>query len=293
MMTTLSSVSTLGSETDGRIERIALKLEARLSDSELLELGSRLSFTCRSRPTCAQLLLTSNHHPDTESPSVRGMDVEHANYFTQPGPAWMRLLFGTPLYTAQIENHPRLNRDLVEMLAQERATTNSSLAAKSLTGNGWRTDDFFLQRRSPPIRELRQSLLAHVQSMVRYNQPSDFEPKLSLRGWAVSLEGGGSMREHVHSMSTYSGVYYVSVPTQMRGGCLRLSDPRPGAQMATLGMEDAQFMESRLLCPEPGLLVLFPSWMPHSVTPIENAHEPGTSIEPRVAIAFNVLTSTR
>ena len=38
--------------------------------------------------------------------------------------------------------------------------------------------------------------------------------------------------------------------------------------MVTLGPNDHQFMESRTVCPRAGLLVLFPAWLSHSVTPL-------------------------
>jgi len=234
-------------------------------------------------------------------PVVRKMDVESAGIFSSPAPpAWLRLLFGTPLYSAMLEGHERLNDDLVALFEAERAAVASSPIAKSLDGNGWRTDDMLLQRRNlAPIRRLTRGLKAHAESMARYGQRDDFKPRLHLRGWAVWLDGGGSMREHVHPGVSYSGVYYVSVPEGTRGGCLRLSDPRPGAQMVVLGADDEQFMESRMLCPQAGMVVLFPSWIPHSVTPlkslgggvVENATAAGAALysgSPRIAIAFNV-----
>ena len=70
------------------------------------------------------------------------------------------------------------------------------------------------------------------------------------------------------------------------GGCLRVTDPRPAAMMVTLGANDQQFLEARTVCPTPGLLVLFPSWLSHSVDRLdEGALDEG---ERRVAVAFNV-----
>lgn len=110
------------------------------------------------------------------------------------------------------------------------------------------------------------------------------------------------MKQHVHPMSSWSGVYYVSVPPA-EGGCLVLSDPRPGAMMVTMGQHDEQFSESRQVCPTAGLLVLFPAWVPHSVTPLEadgavnatcdadgsSRASPGAA--GRIAVAFNVHTA--
>jgi len=282
---------------DGLTERVAAKLIARLDDFQLLDVQSRLAAACRARPGCSQHIVLAERDRTGASPVpvVNGMDVDGAGHFSGPHPsAWLRLLFGTPLYSASLDGHEALNEELTSLFTAERAAAASSTIAKSLVGNGWRTDDQLLQRRDlSAFRRLHRGLLTHAESMVRYSQMDSFEPRLQLRGWAVWLDSGGSMREHVHPSSSYSGVYYVSVPQGMRGGCLRLQDPRPGAQMVVLGAEDRQFMESRLLCPEPGLLVLFPSWVPHSVTPVEEPLENGntTTRAPRIAVAFNVVYS--
>ena len=61
--------------------------------------------------------------------------------------------------------------------------------------------------------------------------------------------------------------------------------PRPGVRVASdaLGPSDAQFLERREVCPAEGLLVLFPSWLSHSVTRLGDA-----SAGERIAVAFNV-----
>ena len=65
-----------------------------------------------------------------------------------------------------------------------------------------------------------------------------------------------------------------------------VTDPRPAAMMVTLGANDQQFLEARTVCPTPGLLVLFPSWLSHSVDRLDDgALDEG---ERRVAVAFNV-----
>ena len=51
----------------------------------------------------------------------------------------------------------------------------------------------------------------------------------------------------------------------------------------------AQFMESRTICPRAGLLVMFPAWVSHSVTPLLEASLQAENTEGRrLAVAFNV-----
>ena len=61
--------------------------------------------------------------------------------------------------------------------------------------------------------------------------------------------------------------------------------------MVTLGPNDAQFVEARQICPRAGLLVLFPSWLSHGVTPVDP--EANEAEGTRVAVAFNVHGAER
>ena len=224
--------------------------------------------------------------------SVRGTDVLMGTW---------SLLFSTPFYQMTMPQHEQVNAQLLKLLEQERSakafaahpTKMSSSAARSLSGNGWRTDDSFLSRRDPAIRKLHKFLLNASHTVVQYGQPTPLNLELHLSGWAISLGRGGRQTEHVHPHASWSGVYYVNAGaagTGSKGGCLRVVDPRPGAQMVTLGANDNQFMEARTICPSAGLLVMFPSWLSHGVTPLD---EDGTSGESRVAVAFNVHGAER
>ena len=77
-----------------------------------------------------------------------------------------------------------------------------------------------------------------------------------------------------------------------KAGCLRVTDPRPAALMVTLGPNDGQFIEAREICPRPGLLVMFPSWLSHGVVPLDG-DEGGDAEHTRVAVAFNVHGAER
>ena len=67
--------------------------------------------------------------------------------------------------------------------------------------------------------------------------------------------------------------------------------------MVTLGANDGQFMEAREVCPRSGLLVMFPAWLSHGVTPLEAEDEEEDAdaggLGGRVAVAFNVHGAER
>ena len=93
--------------------------------------------------------------------------------------------------------------------------------------------------------------------------------------------------------SAPSKVVRIGGASKHRGGCLRVTDPRPAAMMVTLGPNDQQFMEARTICPQPGLLVMFPSWLNHGVTPLEEVEGEEEEDGTRIAVAFNVHGAER
>jgi thioredoxin-like negative regulator of GroEL len=97
--------------------------------------------------------------------------------------------------------------------------------------------------------------------------------------WSVRLSSGGYHTDHVHQRGWISSAFYVSLPPVMEpqaahAGWLRLG--RPG--ITTKPALDPDFRVK----PEPGKLVLFPSYMWHGVEPFE-------SDAPRLTVAFDAL----
>src|SRR6476646_10216143 len=90
--------------------------------------------------------------------------------------------------------------------------------------------------------------------------------------------GDGRQAAHIHPYGWLSGVYYVSVPKtsseDLRNGCLVL-----GAMEEGLNVDPPWGI--RYISPAPGLLVLFPSYVPHATIPTR-------SPDRRICIAFDV-----
>lgn len=94
--------------------------------------------------------------------------------------------------------------------------------------------------------------------------------------WALVFRGEGRQRPHRHPGRWLTGVFYVAAPA---------GRPRPGA--LRIGAFDPRDLPEppwppRAIEPEPGLLVLFPSYVPHDTLPTGSDRE-------RIAIAFDVV----
>ncbi len=108
-----------------------------------------------------------------------------------------------------------------------------------------------------------------------------FSPQWSFVAWANVSNTGHYNLTHTHAGATWSGVYYVDTgdtPGQRDSAALRFDDPAPGSAASFLPTV-ARF------CPEvqptAGLMVMFPSYLPHFVHPHRGSG-------PRISIAFNI-----
>ena len=275
--------------------RVAARLAARLSDEELAATIMELLAACNEREECALSMerdavaaASMAHAPDAVDEGAAAAEVKGLDTWV-PGTGF-RLLFGTPFFSTTLDNAEEMNDELAALIDQEQASAAASQQRSIAGGSSFRTDDHFFERPETAVRALHSQLLVHAERALQFGQPRRLELRLELHGWAISHGHGGSQVPHVHPIAQWSGVYYVRVPRRVAsgsaGGCLRVTDPRPAAMMVTLGANDRQFFEGRSVCPTPGLLVLFPSWLSHSVDRLDDDALDGG--ERRVAIAFNV-----
>lgn len=221
-------------------------------------------------PTCAKI--------------IDGMDVSIPN-------TGIRMIFGTPIFIANMPHNKELNKYIVNLLHTMERNGAGTKQTKSSKGDGFRTDDTFLQMQTPQIKELYGHLLRFGQHVFQFGRKQQFSANLELRGWANILRKGSHHTSHVHPQAVWSGVYYAKVPKgvgdlnakydDQSQGCLVLVDPRPGIQMTTVSNQDMQFVEKMEVCPAEGMVVMFPAWMSHYVPYVEVEGD-------RVAVAFNV-----
>lgn len=98
--------------------------------------------------------------------------------------------------------------------------------------------------------------------------------------WSVRLHAHGHHVNHIHPDGWLSSAYYVELPPQMddstHAGWIQFGQP-PIITSPALAAE-------HFVKPEPGLLVLFPSWMWHGTVPFGGGPD-----DTRLTIAFDVI----
>ena len=90
-----------------------------------------------------------------------------------------------------------------------------------------------------------------------------------LSGWGVILNIGGHQKLHTHPESILSGVIYLKTSTETE------------SEEEEYGNIIFPSSESLSIAPYKGLMILFPSYLPHSTIPTTQEDE-------RVCIAFNI-----
>ena len=154
---------------------------------------------------------------------------------------------------------------------------------------GTQTDGPLFSRIEPEIRALRATVVQAVEDHVRQLPPPDLpHPLLGKRrdrpirfsgSWSVRLRDLGYHSNHVHPQGWISSALYIALPERQpnepsRAGWLSLGQPQ-----AELG---ADLDPLRVLEPQLGRLVLFPSWMWHGTLPFAEGE--------RLTVAFDVAT---
>jgi len=103
---------------------------------------------------------------------------------------------------------------------------------------------------------------------------------LELRGSAVLMHEGGYETPHIHPGGLLSAVHYAAVPEVVQcvdddAGNLCFGVPDPLFPLT-------QPLQPHSITPEPGLLVIFPSWHWHHTVPF-------SSDQPRLSLAFDLF----
>jgi len=191
-------------------------------------------------------------------------------------------LFATPVITDTVPFADRLNRDLERSILAE---LDRSPGHKLSNRGGWQSEHNLTDWAGEPA----QAIVDHALAVADAHTAG---PKLKPSrwrhdAWANVSKAGDFNMPHFHSSTFWAAVYYVAVGSG-EGGELVLHDPRlPALAMhaAHLGFKAAGVQGEYRIAPSPGLMVLFPAWLLHSVEPWQGRGQ-------RISIAMNIRART-
>ena len=145
-----------------------------------------------------------------------------------------------------------------------------------------------LEADQPSINWLRESINGCAIAYFR-RIGLDYALDWTLQAWPNLNRFGDYHDYHNHPRSYLSGTYYVKVPAgteklklrrDVRSGCISFYDPRYSVNMTSI-KGDPYVDPEYTVRPEPGMLLLWPSFINHFV-------HPNLSRQLRLSISFNV-----
>lgn len=212
---------------------------------------------------------------------------------------------GSPIFTVQWPDTDELNAQLREVVLRKKATTPG---LKKSNCGGWHSQTDFQLWPDPPVRKLMGMLLhGMLPQVIEATAPS--APEQLFKGWEVEswanvnkLEDSASQHDHVGGTNLWSAIYYVDTGEEddvVRSGFTKFVDmsgiPRPVREDSNAPDRTTPIKTWQDACgvspvgeeydvqvePVPGKMVMFPSTLPHYVTPYLSERQ-------RITIAFNL-----
>lgn len=191
------------------------------------------------------------------------------------------LAFGTPVYIKLHEDAGEMNEGLKQFVLDDRRKHPGEVASNQ---GGWHSSRDLLRRLgNPHAPRLEQMFLEGIRAALStIADGAEFNGQAAIDAWANVNERGDWNHGHIHPHSPWSGVYYVATDVgQGAGGELRFTDPRTAALMLNHPLNPFHATNNVRLRPQPGMMVVFPSFLYHAVDVYHGA-------EPRISIAMNL-----
>ena len=210
-------------------------------------------------------------------------------------------LFSTPIYLGDDSNHA----EITDEYTQKGYDLINSLDVAGTVSEGWlegqATDDKKVKDTRGTTSFFNGNLAAHPEwdklngyiLGMALRMLSDTIPDHLLKGftiansWVTLYPDQAYVPEHIHSCFEISGVYYLKAQGGKDSGMLTFRDPAwvtktmniwgPGTRIFP-GPSTNMTFPTRT-----GMMVLFPSWLPHSTLP-------NNSGEDRMIYSFNLIT---
>jgi len=175
----------------------------------------------------------------------------------------MQYLFGTPIWTFELDNTKLLNKTLIRISPDFESASN------------------YFDTDVPPILELKDAIEEKIKLV--YDELGWVDEPLDLHGRQNAIFPKGNDTPHHHPTCYLVAVYYIKVPED--SGSIIFHDPRGSVIWKDKNARtDINWCSSRpfhKIDPKEGMLLVFPGYLVHSV-------ETNCSNEIRLSLAISV-----
>lgn len=187
-------------------------------------------------------------------------------------------MFATPVFRYVFEHVDPLNAELRDLILERERSTPST--TKSNQG-GWQSPPDFFSWSGSAVATLEGYVIGALNvATARLPVPPHLGIEFELYGWAAVNRKGHYNTTHVHPMATWSGTYYVDAGDEAAAApnaALEFLHPVTAAAMTFF---PGVLASARIVRPESGMIILFPSYLQHSVRMYNGER-------PRICVPFN------
>ena len=189
-------------------------------------------------------------------------------------------LFPDTIFKYKLENYQQINKDLLNYILE--------LKKKDIHGNnrsnigGWHSPNFDLVNQGPPINFIN-SFKDFLKEIIINEFGWEYVPNKQriVAMWAIINKKNSYNVKHNHQNCYLSAAYYIKKPKN--SGDISFFDPKEAKtyRFPEIKQKTDYTMEKITIIPEEGDLLIFPSYLYHSV---------GVNItnEERIVVSFNI-----
>ena len=189
--------------------------------------------------------------------------------------------FSTPVWTYKLEKYQEINDNILEYINELKKDDPNGLIKSNV--KGWHSKEFDLKNPSPIL--FVNSIMPSINEVINDMNWDTKKQKIQiLNMWSIINYKDSSNERHIHGNSFISAAYYIKAPKN--SGNIVFYDPRsaPTYSHPISTQSNNLNATSHSIEPQEGLLVMFPSYLQHSV-------ETNKSDEERVVVSFNINIS--
>ena len=190
----------------------------------------------------------------------------------------MHLFFSTPIWTSKAEKYQKVNEELLIYISMLQEKDPKGVIKSNFIG--WHSHDFDLNDNVP--KKFTQIIKNNINKTLNDMDWDLDKQEIKITNmWAIVNAGHAFNQKHHHGNSDISAAYYVKAPEKC--GDIVFYDPRPAPVFRHPIAKSPNILNASInsIKPEEGLLVLFPSYLEHSVNPNLSNNE-------RIVISFNI-----
>ena len=190
----------------------------------------------------------------------------------------LNLFFSTPIWISTINNYKETNEDIYLYIKNLQKEDQVGLSKSNV--KGWHSQDFDLNNQS--VKKFINIISPKINEVLNDMDWDIKKQTVKITNmWAIINIGGASNSRHHHGNNDISAAYYVRAPKKC--GEIVFYDPRPAPVFSHPKPNKTNVLNAMVnsVNPVEGGLILFPSYLDHSVNP-------NLSNEERIVISFNI-----